>query len=192
MNEFYGFKTECEKKLGLNAFSLISKVFEYMPIGHIICKKVLVLHGGISPKPGMTLRFYQNMNRVKQPSEDEPLNDILWSDPLDNQGAQSSYRGGAVLFGPDKTEQFLQANNLELLIRSHQVVQEGNRIHHNGKCVTVFSAPNYIGKVGNLGCVATVSFEDGKLLPVKYTHFKAKPIPFDFEPMIYADLRNFA
>ena len=32
---------------------------------------------------------------------------------------------------------------VELLIRSHEAKDNGYEIHHGGKCVTVFSAPNY-------------------------------------------------
>jgi len=33
--------------------------------------------------------------------------------------------------------------SLDLLIRSHEVKENGYVIEHNGKCITVFSAPNY-------------------------------------------------
>ena len=31
----------------------------------------------------------------------------------------------------------------EYVVRSHEVKDEGYEVHHNGKCITVFSAPNY-------------------------------------------------
>ncbi len=36
-------------------------------------------------------------------------------------------------FGPDVTERFLKFNNLEYVVRSHEVKQEGYELAHNGK-----------------------------------------------------------
>jgi RIO-like serine/threonine protein kinase len=36
-------------------------------------------------------------------------------------------------FGPDVTERFLKLNNLEYVVRSHEVKQEGYELAHNGK-----------------------------------------------------------
>jgi serine/threonine-protein phosphatase 5 len=52
------------------------------------------------------------------------------------------------MFGPDVTKRFLEHNNLELLVRSHEVKPAGYETMHDGQCVTVFSAPNYCDQVG--------------------------------------------
>lgn len=49
--------------------------------------------------------------------------------------------------GPDITKAFLERNRLQLVVRSHEVVMGGYEIMHDGNLVTVFSAPNYCGKV---------------------------------------------
>ncbi len=50
----------------------------------------------------------------------------------------------------------------ELLVRSHEVKEEGYTVDHDGKCITVFSAPNYCDSVGNKG--AFIKF-DGDMNP---------------------------
>ena len=48
--------------------------------------------------------------------------DILWNDPQTELGKNQGMRGAAsMFFGPDVTEDFLRRNNLQLLVRSHQV-----------------------------------------------------------------------
>ena len=86
--------------------------------------------------------------------------DVMWSDPQSEEGiALNDKRGVGLLFGPDVTEQFLQENDIELIIRSHEgpdsrvdreddmkSLQGGFSIDHecaSGKLVTVFSAPDY-------------------------------------------------
>lgn len=81
------------------------------------------------------------------------MSDLLWSDPQPFPGRGPSKRGVGKSFGPDITAAFLAANNLELLIRSHEVRDEGYLVEHQGKCITVFSAPNYCDQMGNKGGV---------------------------------------
>lgn len=69
--------------------------------------------------------------------------DLLWSDPQPQNGRSVSKRGVGTQFGPDVTRQFLLKNKLDYVIRSHEVKQEGYEEAHDGKCITVFSAPNY-------------------------------------------------
>lgn len=86
--------------------------------------------------------------------------ELLWSDPGPDLGRQPSKRGVGVAFGPDVTKNFLENNGLDLLVRSHEVKEEGYAVEHDGYCVTVFSAPNYVDQMGNLG--AFIRFEGGK------------------------------
>lgn len=53
--------------------------------------------------------------------------------------------------GPDVTENFLKRNKLDYIIRSHEVKDMGYEIAHDGKCITVFSAPNYCKLNESLG-----------------------------------------
>jgi len=72
-----------------------------------------------------------------------PMCELMWSDPQMMCGTSDSKRGVGTMFGPDITKKFLQKNKLDYIIRSHEVKQEGYEVSHDGKCITVFSAPNY-------------------------------------------------
>jgi serine/threonine-protein phosphatase 5 len=188
MNGLYGFEKECATKYNQTMFEEVSEFFNTLPLGHILNGRVLVVHGGLFADPQMTIERFQSVNRFCQPPDVGPFNDILWSDPMDQRGLAPSPRGVTSTFGPDITDRFLRANNLEILIRSHQVQENGYAIQHGGKCVTVFSAPNYIGQMGNKGAVCNITFKpDGSVIqPLGFTPFDAQPIPAKYRPMRYA------
>ena len=50
-------------------------------------------------------------------------------------------------------EQFLCENELELIIRGSQIVEEGYEFSCSNKLVTIFSSPNYIGEFDNKASV---------------------------------------
>ena len=55
----------------------------------------------------------------------QPVNmlasDLLWSDPVSEAGMQeNAVRGVGLVFGPDKTEEFLRTNGVRLFVRSHE------------------------------------------------------------------------
>ena len=191
MNSMYGFERECKAKYGKKSFKAMSDLFNLMPLGHVINGKVLVVHGGLFKDESVTIEAIQGMDRFGQPPANGPLNDILWSDPMEQEGFAPSERGVTSTFGPDVTERFLTRNNLELLVRSHQVQENGYSVMHNGKCITVFSAPNYIGQMGNLGAICKLTFVDGVLQPPEFEQFKAQPIPPKYKPMCYAAFPSF-
>jgi len=187
MNNLYGFEKECKSKYNANIFKIFSEVFNTLPIGHILGEKVLIVHGGLFGDDSVTLDYIQKCNRFRQPPENGPMNDILWSDPMENFGRAPSPRGVTKTFGPDITEQFLKREGLELLIRSHQVQADGFYVHHKGKCITVFSAPNYVGRMNNKGAIIILTFRaDGVLCQPSFLTFNAQPIPEKYKPMQFA------
>ncbi len=78
-------------------------------------------------------------------------------DPEENMVGVQRGRGGGWRFGADVTTAFLDRNKLDLLVRSHEVCQKGFEVMQNNRLITVFSAPNYCGSVGNLGAVLKVN-----------------------------------
>lgn len=67
--------------------------------------------------------------------------------------------------------QFTAMNNLNLICRAHQLVQEGYRFMFDEKLVTVWSAPNYCYRCGNVAAV--LAFTDVRNREAKL--FKAVP-----------------
>jgi len=130
---------------------------------------------------GVTIDMVQKLDRKKEPPNTGLMADMLWADPQASPGRSPSKRGVGKAFGPDVTNAFLQLNNLEFIIRSHEVKEAGYQLEHGGKLVTLFSAPNYCDQVGNMGAYAVIRAD----LKPQYTSFKCVPHP-TVPPMAYA------
>lgn len=55
LTKMYGFEGEILNKYCATTYSLFVHVFNYLPIGHVISKKVLVVHGGLFEKDGVKI-----------------------------------------------------------------------------------------------------------------------------------------
>ncbi|KAL3502844.1 hypothetical protein ACH5RR_037293 [Cinchona calisaya] len=190
MNKIYGFEGEVRSKLSEMFVELFAEVFCCLPLAHVINDKIFVVHGGLFSVDGVKLPDIKAIDRFREPPEEGLMCELLWSDPQPQPGRGPSKRGVGLSFGADVTKKFLQENNLDLVVRSHEVKDEGYEIEHDGKLITVFSAPNYCDQMGNKG--AFIRFEAPSLKPNIVT-FSAVPHP-DIKPMAYANnfLRMFS
>lgn len=183
MNKIYGFEGEVRSKLSETFVELFAEVFCCLPLAHVLNQKVFVVHGGLFSVDGVKLSDIKAIDRFCEPPEEGLMCELLWSDPQPLPGRGPSKRGVGLSFGADVTKRFLQDNSLDLVVRSHEVKDEGYEIEHDGKLITVFSAPNYCDQMGNKG--AFIRFEAPTLKPNIVT-FAAVPHP-DVKPMAYAN-----
>uniref|UniRef100_A0AAR2L070 Serine/threonine-protein phosphatase n=1 Tax=Pygocentrus nattereri TaxID=42514 RepID=A0AAR2L070_PYGNA len=183
MNQMYGFEGEVKAKYTAQMFQLFSEVFQWLPLAQCINSKVLVMHGGLFSEDGVTLDDLRKIDRNRQPPDSGPMCDLLWSDPQPQNGRSISKRGVSCQFGPDVTQRFLEQNKLQYIVRSHEVKAEGYEVTHSGKCITVFSAPNYCDQMGNKG--AYIHLRGSDLKP-EFHQFTAVPHP-NVKPMAYAN-----
>lgn len=144
INRVHGFYDECARKYQNHQFfSMANAMLNALPISYVIGGKLFVVHGGLPAKADFVLEDVKEINRFRVPENGTLMSQLLWSDPQESFGLSPSHRGEGVLFGPDVTTDFLNRNNLSKIIRSHVWQSEGYAIEHGGKCITIFSAPNY-------------------------------------------------
>lgn len=174
MNTIYGFYGEVKVKMGQSAIEIFRELFCSMPLAYVLKKQVMVVHGGIPTCDGGDLDSIRKIDRIREPPDAGPMCECLWNDPQEFPGKTPNKRGVGFAFGPDLTKKYLQENGLSLLVRSHEVKDEGYELAHDGFCCTIFSAPNYCDQMGNKG--AFIRFNGGDMVP-HFTQFAAAPHP---------------
>jgi len=143
MNRMYGFEGEVKHKYDEKVFNCFSNLFQALPLGYVLNKRVLVNHGGLFESDGVLLSDLRKLDRFKEPEEKGLMCDMLWSDPVKMNGRHPSKRGISIGFGPDVAKKFLDENKLDMIVRSHEMKDEGYEVEADGKVITIFSAPNY-------------------------------------------------
>ncbi|KAJ8604320.1 hypothetical protein CTAYLR_002573 [Chrysophaeum taylorii] len=143
MTKIYGFEGEIRHKFDSTVLGLFHECFRLLPLAACLESRVFVVHGGLSSDDDVTLDDIRAIDRECEPPDSGLMCDLLWSDPQPAPGRAPSKRGVGLSFGPDVTKRFLDRNDLSLVIRSHEVRDNGYELEHGGQLITVFSAPNY-------------------------------------------------
>ncbi|KAG2634142.1 hypothetical protein PVAP13_2NG252300 [Panicum virgatum] len=154
ITQVYGFYDECLRKYGsVNVWRYCTDIFDYLSLSALIENKIFSVHGGLSPAI-TTLDQIRVIDRKQEVPHDGAMCDLLWSDPEDAvDGWGLSPRGAGFLFGGNVVSSFNHSNNIDYICRAHQLVMEGYKWMFNNKIVTVWSAPNYCYRCGNVAAI---------------------------------------
>uniref|UniRef100_A0AC34QP47 Serine/threonine-protein phosphatase n=2 Tax=Panagrolaimus sp. JU765 TaxID=591449 RepID=A0AC34QP47_9BILA len=171
ITQVYGFYDECIRKYGsMTVWRFCTEVFDCLSLAAVINGHVFCVHGGLSPSI-QTIDQIRTIDRKQEVPHDGPMCDLLWSDPDETTGYGISPRGAGYLFGADVVQQFNEANGFDLICRAHQLVMEGYKWHFNESVLTVWSAPNYCYRCGNVAAILELDENQGK----EFTIFEAAP-----------------
>lgn len=167
ITQVYGFYDECLKKYGTgNVWRYCTEIFDYLSLAAVVEDKILCVHGGLSPAIN-TLEQIRSLDRKQEVPHEGPMCDLMWSDPdeyVDGWGI--SPRGAGFQFGGDVVASFNRINNIELIARAHQLVMEGYKTmfyqkssndENSASLVTVWSAPNYCYRCGNVAAILEIN-----------------------------------
>lgn len=183
INRIYGFYDECRRRFSVKMWKQFCNTFNCLPCTAVIDDKIICMHGGLSPELS-NMEQIANIARPCDVPDTGLLCDILWADPDPSitvrrvsydfcchiltlgvilmsivsrmQGWGENDRGVSFTFGGDVVRQFLRRHDLDLVVRAHQVVEDGYEFFAGRELVTVFSAPNYCGEFDNAGAMMTV------------------------------------
>jgi len=179
----YGFKAELETKFSATdeggwVYTFITnQVLPLLPLGAVVGERghgvvMFVIHGGVPVRlPGQTgpimVADIERLNRKvvttqnQQSPEDLLMFNLLWADPLKQGEEGKGPRGRGNTFTEEDTMRFCRANGVSCVIRAHQPPSDlhGFEYQHQNRCITVFSASNYCGNLGNKGGVLICDFQ---------------------------------
>jgi protein phosphatase len=133
------------------------QMFGYIPFAARIDHVILCVHGGIGPQL-TNIKVISTIFRPVDNFGEEPVDSLVWSDPADevDEFEASSSRGTGYLFGTTAARRFMADSGLKVIIRGHECVNDGYKWHFENEVLTVFSASNYCGIVGNQAAVLEV------------------------------------
>lgn len=152
----YGFYDECKRRFSIKLWKTFIDAFNCIPVAAVIDDNIFCVHGGLSPEI-TTLDQIKQISRPTDIPDTGLLCDLIWADPeKDLDGWNENDRGVSFVFGADIVSSFLAKHDLDLVVRAHQVVEDGYEFFAGRQLVTIFSAPNYCGEFDNAGGVMTV------------------------------------
>jgi serine/threonine-protein phosphatase PP1 catalytic subunit len=112
----------------LRVWKTFNDVFCCLPVAAVVDGKIVCMHGGLS-REIMGGDLAAAVGAIARPTDipDEGLLcDLLWADPSPGvEGFAPSDRGVSYVFGEAVVEAFLEAHDLDLVVRAHQVVEDG-------------------------------------------------------------------
>jgi protein phosphatase len=158
------------RKTWAEAYGETRGLFDHLYAALLVHERYLMVHGGL-PKELSTvddLAYAYSLH-----PERSLLEELLWSDPNETvEGVAASPRGAGRLFGKSITDRVLAKLNVKVLIRGHEPCEDGFKINHGGKVLTLFSrkGPPYFNAHGAyLDVRLDEEFEDAEEL-VRYIH----------------------
>jgi serine/threonine-protein phosphatase PP1 catalytic subunit len=159
INRIYGFYDECKRRFSVKMWKRFTELFNWLPAAAVLEHRIFCVHGGLSPQ----LKSLDQIEGFKMP-QDIPdsglLCDLMWSDPdVEVDGWDENDRGVSFVFGLDVIDEYLEMLDVELIVRAHQVVEDGYELVGDRKMVTLFSAPNYCGEFDNVAAIMIVDVD---------------------------------
>jgi serine/threonine-protein phosphatase PP1 catalytic subunit len=155
----YGFYDECKRRYSIKIWKTFIDVFNNLPVCARIEDKVICMHGGLSQEME-TKSLEAAVESIQRPADIPDsgfLCDLLWADPQpDVLGWGPNDRGVSVSFGADVVQEICRKEDLDLVVRAHQVVEDGFEFFANRMLVTIFSAPNYCGEFDNAASILSI------------------------------------
>ncbi|BEI85439.1 hypothetical protein CcaverHIS002_0508400 [Cutaneotrichosporon cavernicola] len=139
VTQTYGFYLECTRKYGSpTVWQYFTDMFDFLTLSVVIDDAIFCVHGGLSP----------SIHHIDQ---------IKVIDRFRKEDFAISPRGAGYTFGSSIVKKFLTLNGMNHVLRAHQLCMEGYSVQFDDQLSTVWSAPNYCYRCGNMASILEVS-----------------------------------
>ncbi|KAF9788144.1 serine/threonine protein phosphatase 2B [Thelephora terrestris] len=186
LTDYFTFKLECKRKYSERIYEACMNSFCALPLAAVMNKQFFCVHGGLSPDLH-TLEDIRNIDRFREPPTQGLMCDILWSDPVEDFGQESTsesflhnhVRGCSYFFTYQAVTQFLERNKLLSIIRAHEAQDAGYRMYRKTRTtgfpsvMTFFSCPHYLDCYNNKAAI--LKYESNVL---NIRQFNCTPHPY--------------
>lgn len=187
LTNYFTFKRECEHKYNIDIYDACMSSFDALPLAAVVNKQFFCVHGGLSPQLN-SLADIEKLHRFREPPTKGLMCDMLWADPHENFGEESSgtgkfvhnnLRGCSYFFTYKASVSFLKKTGLLSIIRAHEAQDAGYRTYRKNdntgfpSVMTIFSAPNYLDAYNNKAAV--LKYENNVL---NIRQFNSSPHPY--------------
>ncbi len=136
----YGFYMDISRKYSHSMFEQYLKVFAVLPLAGLSSNGVFCCHGGV-PEKIDNLSQILAINRRLPNFPDDVAYQMVWNDPKDRDfDFRPSCRGKRMkYFGQVAFDRFATDLDIELMLRGHEVFEEGFKSFFGGKLFSIFT-----------------------------------------------------
>ena len=202
INQYYGFINNLTDTFVIeewvrNLYQEILNMFVKLPVAHVGTLyypsnmagiRVFSAHGGIpidSDNPTVPVKLIDLYNEIEATSTtfeefDKYMNWLLWADPKEGGEKDVILRPdtGRNQFGLTPFNQFMELNNLQFMVRAHEVLQEGYKYFFDQRLISLFTASTY--KNRPIGKAAFIRLEADKSPVILSTDSDMLDMDFDY------------
>ena len=203
INKYYGFYRNLKDYFIIQdrvdeIYGKILNFFMNLPVIHILnipskkstIKRIITVHGGIpvdtkNPSTPVILNDLEKKIKWMVPSYeqfDEYMSWLLWADPKENiKEIKLNPETGRNFYGKAVFENFMKENNLDLLVRAHEVLEDGYKFFFKKKLISLFSTSYYKNrKIGN-GAILKIREVNGSITDPMFLSINEKILNQDLK-----------
>jgi len=143
INRQYGFYDEIRLKFANSkeVFRRYNQAFSKLPLAAITWNRIFCVHAGIPEG----LDFIEEIDTLPYNQEEIkcPITtQLVWNDPREKRKdfGRSSRGPGVKTFGSDVLDEFVERNNLNLIIRAHEKFKNGYKKYFNERLLSIFTS----------------------------------------------------